>query len=73
MAKSTEAVGGFRCAHRPYSCTSEIPRPFVVVVVIEYVSGVVPIVDFDNDNDQIRSDQIRSDQIRDGLEISALL
>ena len=33
------------------SCIAEIPRPFVVVVVIEPVIDVVPIRDYDNDND----------------------
>jgi uncharacterized membrane protein YebE (DUF533 family) len=32
-------------------CTAEIPRPLVVVVVIESVIGVVPILDDDHDHD----------------------
>ena len=38
-----------------WCCTAEIPRLFVVVVVIEAVIDGVPILDYDNDNDHRRS------------------
>ena len=39
---------------------AEIPRPFVVVVVIDPVIDVVPIRDYDDDNGDDDNDQRRS-------------
>jgi hypothetical protein len=43
-AKSTSAIGGFRCAHPPY-----VRR--VSVVLASFPGEVRPRIDVDNDND----------------------